>query len=119
MRKVFLGALAAVIVLSANAGTAFAAGAGGGRYFVDADRDGVCDNADSMCTYVDADGDGVCDNCGTNCTGCLTGGGNYVDEDGDGVCDNYAVGQSRGNARGRGNGRGSQGGRGGCGRCGR
>ena len=33
------------------------------RNFVDADRDGVCDNYDSNCKgYVDADGDGVCDN---------------------------------------------------------
>lgn len=117
MRKVFLGALAAVIVLSADAGTTFAAGAGSGRYFVDADRDGVCDNAGSMCTYVDADGDGVCDVCVTNYAGCLNGDGTaFVDADGDGVCDNYAAGRSRGNGQGRGNGRGSQGGRGRCGR---
>lgn len=117
MRKVFLGALAAVIVLSADVGTAFAAGAGCGRYFVDADADGVCDNAGSMCTYADADGDGVCDVCGTSYTGCLTGNGTFfVDADGDGVCDNYVTGQCVGNAWGRGNGRGSQGGHGRCGR---
>lgn len=90
MRKIFLGALAAIIVLSADVGTAFAAEARSGCYFVDADGDGVCDNAGSMCAYVDADGDGV--------------------------CDHYAAGQGRGNGQGRGSKRGSQCGRGRCGR---
>lgn len=120
MRKVLLGALAAVIVLLANVGTAFAAGAGCGRYFVDANGDGVCDNAGSICTYADADGDGVCDNCGIYHWCDMTGnGGNHVDADGDGICDNYVTGQCVGNGRGRENGRGSQDGHSRHGRCGR
>lgn len=91
MRKVFLGALAAVVMLSANAGNVSAAGAGCGRYYTDADNDGICDNAGSMCAYTD--------------------------EDGDGVCDNYTAGQNGGNSRGCGNGRGYQGGRGNGRRC--
>lgn len=117
MKKAFLGVLSAAIVFSIYVTTAFAAGPGGGRYFVDADRDGICDNAGSRCAYVDedglcnvcgtehkicltrdgaafadADGDGICDNCGTYhwC------GGNFVDEDDDGVCDNYTAGHGQG-----------------------
>ena len=41
-----------------------------GKYFVDADGDGICDNrgtgfGGNGAGYVDADGDGVCDNLGT------------------------------------------------------
>ena len=110
MRKAFLGTLAAVIVLSTCATTAFAAGPAGGRYFVDADGDGICDNFGSMCMYADADGDGICDSCGMYhwCSMAGTGcGRNFVDTDGDGVCDNYLTGQGRGNGRGNG----TQGGR--------
>lgn len=122
MRKVFLGVLAAVIMLSAGTDTAFAAGPRGGRCFVDADGDGICDYAGSVYVCVDADGDGICDVCGANYGSCLTGegtafadadgdgicdncglyhwcgmgGGNYIDADGDGVCDNYVSGQFRG-----------------------
>ena len=62
----------------------------GGRAFVDADGDGVCDRyADGRCGgYVDADGDGVCDDCGFEAGACR----GYVDENGDGICDNYADG---------------------------
>ena len=43
----------------------------GGRAFVDADGDGVCDRyADGRCGgYVDADGDGVCDRSGSGACG--------------------------------------------------
>ena len=104
MKKVFAGILSAALALSLGATAAFAAGPGCGRYFVDADGDGICDNAGSRCAYVDADGDGICDVCGASHT--RPGGGYFVDEDGDGVCDNYQSGQ------GRGCGRGGQGGRG-------
>lgn len=55
--------------------------------------------------YVDADGDGVCDNAGTGC-GLYGAGRGYVDADGDGVCDNTgagrgAYGAGRGARRGR------------------
>lgn len=61
MKKVFLGILAAAILVSAGATASLAANVGNGRCFVDADGDGVCDYTDSGCAYVDADGDGVCD----------------------------------------------------------
>lgn len=60
MRKAFLGVLTAMILLSLGATTAFAAGHRSRHYFVDADGDGICDNAGSMCIY--ADEDGICDN---------------------------------------------------------
>ena len=115
MRKALLGVVAAAIILSLGITGAFAAGPGGGRWFVDTDGDGICDNAGSRCAYVDADGDGVCDNYvpgqgrGNGC------GGNFVDADGDGICDNYPSGQGRGCGYGRG-GRGGNGFRGGRGR---
>lgn len=40
----------------------FAAGPRCGRYYVDANGDGFCNNAGSQCAYVDSDGDGICDN---------------------------------------------------------
>lgn len=89
MKKAFLGVLSAAVVLSMCMATAFAAGPGRGRYFVDADGDGICDNAGNGCAYVDADGDGICDN--------------YVSV--------QSVGYGRGCHGGRGNGF-----RGGCGR---
>ena len=124
MRKALLGAVTAAIILSLEVTSAFAAGPGCGRGFVDADGDGVCDNASSRCIYVDEDGDGVCDNVSSRCIYvdedgdgvCDTCGAshtrakgrNFVDADGDGVCDFYTSGQGRG----CGYGRGAQGGRG-------
>ena len=63
MKKIRIAAITAAIVLALGVTTAFAAG---GRNFVDADGDGICDNrgAGLDCWYVDADGDGVCDNYG-------------------------------------------------------
>lgn len=93
MKKVFLGILAAAILVSAGATASLAAGAGSGRRFVDANDDGVCDYADSGCAYVDADGDGICDH--------------YVSGQG---CD-YGWGHGHGHRQSRGCGF-----RGGCGR---
>lgn len=96
MKKVFLGILAAAILVSAGATASLAANVGSGRRFVDANDDGVCDYADSGCAYVDADGDGV--------------------------CDHYVSGQGRGYGWGHGHGQGHHrqgrgcGFRGGCGR---
>ena len=114
MRKVFSGILTAVLVLSLETATVFAAGPGAGRYYVDADGDGVCDYAGSACAYVDDDGDGICDTCGTIHGSCPNGAGtNFVDDDGDGICDNYGTGGcGRGRGYGRGCGRGFRGGRG-------
>lgn len=117
MKKALLGVLSTVIILSVCATTAFAAGPRFGRNFVDADGDGICDNAGSGCVYADADGDGLCDVCGAEHGSCLTGeGAAFVDADGDGICDNYGSGQGRGCGYGRGGpcgrGNGFRGGRG-------
>lgn len=103
MKKVFLGVLSTVIVLSMCAVTAFAACPGGGRYFVDADGDGICDNTGSRCAYMDADGDGICDLCSArhgHWAGCS---GAFVDADMDGVCDNCGSYPWCGTARAGGN----------------
>lgn len=94
MKRVLTGILTALLTISLCGVTAFAAGPGGGRHFVDTDGDGVCDNAGSQCVYVDADGDGVCDSCGA--IHAQLGGGNFVDADGDGVCDHYQSGRGCG-----------------------
>lgn len=94
------------MVFSFETASVFAAGPGlgGGRNYVDADNNGICDYADSGCVYVDADGDGICDTCGmAGAEYCV----NYVDADGDGVCDNYASGQGLCNGTGRGCGNGN------------
>lgn len=62
MKRVLTGILTAALAVSLCAATAFAAGPRCGRYYVDADGDGVCDNIGSRCVYVDANGDGICDN---------------------------------------------------------
>lgn len=92
MKKMRIVALSAAVVLTLGITTAFAAG---GRNYVDANGDGVCDNYGTGrgAYYVDADGDGVCDNRGANCL--------YVDADGDGVCDNYGTGLGGGHHGGR------------------
>lgn len=109
MRKTLLSAVGLVLALSMGVTTAFAAGPGCGRNFVDTDGDGICDNAGSMCIYADADEDGICDNCGSYhwCGMAGTGSGrNFVDVDGDGVCDHYGTGQGSGCGRGFRGGRG-------------
>ena len=64
----------------------------GGRAFVDADGDGVCDDcgfeAGACRGYVDENADGICDNYADG-AGCGRG---YVDADGDGVCDRSGSG---------------------------
>ena len=100
MKKVLLGVMVCSFVLASGV-TVFAMGRHGngtgyGRYYVDANGDGVCDNYGSTTGYgryhVDANGDGICDNYGS-----ATGYGRYyVDANGDGVCDNYGSGLSVG-----------------------
>lgn len=113
MKKRWLSAAAAAMVLMIGATSAVAWGGQQGSRYVDANGDGICDNravqwtdanGDGICDncagYVDANGDGICDNRGTNGRGA-----GYVDANGDGVCDNRAAG---GMMRGT---------RGGMGRC--
>lgn len=64
MKKTLVGILTAAMVLFVGAAGAFAAGKGTGSNFVDADDNGICDRAESICRYVDADNDGICDHCG-------------------------------------------------------
>lgn len=99
MKKTWMGAAAAAMVLmiGVTGATAFY-GQQGSRY-VDANGDGVCDNRTAnwtdangdgicdTCGWIDANGDGICDNRGANGQGA-----GYVDADGDGVCDNRAAG---------------------------
>lgn len=96
MKNLFLGILATLIALSAGAATTFTPEAGDRPCFIDADGDGICDNA--VCVYTDEDGDGICDVCGAyHCYGTAgANGGNFVDADNDGVCDYYEAGQGRG-----------------------
>lgn len=62
MKRTLAGILAAVAVFSAGATGVTAMDTGTGRYFVDANNDGICDNRGSHCRYTDTDNDGVCDN---------------------------------------------------------
>ena len=55
MKKILMGTAVAALVLTVGLTTAFAAG---GRYYVDANGDGSCDNQGSYCRFVDTDGDG-------------------------------------------------------------
>lgn len=130
MRKAFLGVLATMITLSVGTTSAFAAIPGAGPNYVDANGDGICDYANSICAYIDIDRDGICDICGAKHGNCLTvdeknfvdvngdgicdncgkyhwcgrigtgWGRNFADADGDGICDNYIAGQTMGSGRG-------------------
>ena len=62
MKKILVVTLAVIMMMSIGTIGAFAMGYGGGRNYVDADGDGICDSAGSGRGYVDADGDGICDN---------------------------------------------------------
>ncbi len=78
-----------------------------GPRFVDANGDGICDNAavngkglGNKTGFVDADGDGVCDNKGTGQglkrgKGLKGSGANFIDRDGDGICDNKGKGYTQ------------------------
>lgn len=64
MKKILMGTAIAALVLTVGGTGAFAAG---GRNYVDANGDGICDNRGNYCRFVDTDGDGVCDYHGTSC----------------------------------------------------
>lgn len=100
MKKLLIGIAAMTFTVSIGTTTAFAAGNGWGRNFIDADNDGICDNCGlGMCAmgagFVDADGDGICDNYGTDR---YRRGIGFVDADGDGICDNITAGMPRNGA---------------------
>ncbi len=82
-------------------------GRGQGRFFVDADKDGVCDNFENG-TPRGGRGQGY----GNGLRNGRGGGANFVDADKDGICDNFENGtprQGRGTGKGTGlrNGKGS------------
>lgn len=103
MKRIVMSVLAVLLVLSAGAPTASAAGhehrqsrtqscisnntrienCANACYYVDADGDGICDNCDNHCSgcgkICDKNSDGICDNCGTHA--------HFTDEDDDGICD--------------------------------
>lgn len=60
MKKMRIGILAAAMVLAVGTTSAFAAGPGRGLRYVDANGDGICDNAGQYYRYVDTNGDGSC-----------------------------------------------------------
>ena len=87
VKKVLAGLLAAALILPVGTAGALAATRGQGRYFVDEDGDGVCDNY------------GRCGGGGYRRGGC--GQGRYFeDQDGDGICDHYAEGNCPQNGTG-------------------
>ena len=95
MRKIGTGILAAVLILIAVTGSAFAAGFGHGCNRTSA---GWCGYTN--CAYMDADGDGQCDRCGREVGECGYG-ALYIDENGDGICDRYTAGTGCGRSMGR------------------
>lgn len=91
MKRIVLGVLAAGIILTIGATTAFAAGVHGGR--ARGAEAGICLSDGACSMYVDADEDGICDNCASDHGVCLNNGNcdNYADADGDGICDNQGA----------------------------
>lgn len=81
------------------------------HYFVDANKDGICDSCGGIClknglcsgkhshTFVDANNDGICDSCGYGiclsngqCGGYYRAHGYFIDCNNDGKCDNCGSG---------------------------
>lgn len=79
MKRVLIGALAVILVLSLGTAGALAAGqgkgAGKGRgpHYVDVHGGGICVSC-QVGNFTDADGDGVCDAAGERCRGAGCGG---------------------------------------------
>ena len=126
MRKLMVPVFAAVALVMVMGTVAFAAdtpaapanGPGQCVNFVDADSDGVCDNAGTQ--VPPRDGTGSRNGAGEQQSGAGIGGGQggngaFVDADGDGVCDNLGqqVRPQDGTGRQNSVGSGQRGGRGG------
>ena len=80
-RKITIATMMALILALAVATAAFAQG----------NPTAAQPGAGQCVNFVDADGDGVCDNAGTGTGLGAQTGGNYVDADNDGVCDNLGL----------------------------
>lgn len=90
MKAIAAAVLTAAFALTAGAVTTFAAGPAAGRYFTDANGDGICDRAVSVCLYA-ASGLQACPRLadGQDSTEADALGRGFIDEDSDGVCDRY------------------------------
>lgn len=94
MKKLFLGVLTGVLVLSAGSIQVSAACHGGGRHcgtanrscIVAAETDADTLSCSSNC-YLDEDADGICDHCSADHGSCADG-ECFIDADNDGICDN-------------------------------
>lgn len=62
MKKLVTGIAAAALVLSMGGMTSNAAQANNAHYYVDDNKDGICDTCGISCAFVDGNGDGICDN---------------------------------------------------------
>ena len=63
MKKLFISAFAAGMILLTGVGSIHAAGATRPQpFFVDENGDGICDYHNENCEFIDEDSDGVCDN---------------------------------------------------------
>ncbi len=97
MKRVFVGTIAVMLLLSMGLTGSIAAGseAEQGKRFVDSDENGVCDLSGTFCHYTDADQDGVCDYRGTKQRECRR---SFTDEGGDarGNCHNRGIGLGHG-----------------------
>lgn len=113
MKKLLLGVLTGVLVLSAGSLHVSAACHGAGRHGCAANTRGcvtvvetpsgtTTDTVDcSRSCYVDENEDGVCDLCGTEHGSCADG-ECFIDADGDGICDNCNAYHRCGTADGNG-----------------
>ena len=107
-KNVLLCLIVGVLVLALGTATAFAAEPGQRNRFLDTNKDGVCDRAQtqSLCDhpyFMDENNDGICDNCSTagaclqdgTCLTANQGGGlcknNYCRANSDGSCDNLCT----------------------------
>ena len=78
MKRIITKAIAVTAIITLfGAAAVYAACGGNGRYYVDNNNDGICDNYNTSqgggrhhrYNYIDSDDDGVCDNYGSHCGG--------------------------------------------------
>lgn len=83
MKKTVIGFILAGALISAAAGSVFAAGA---RNYTDADRDGICNyrQAETSCDTQ------VCPRTDSSTVSFSQTGPDYSDKDNNGICDNYS-----------------------------
>ena len=91
MKRLTIGILAVLLVLSTGIPTAYAASHECRRDRAQTCvRDTACGISGScagVCEFVDSDKDGICERCENRCAGC----GETRDENDDGICDNCGI----------------------------